>query len=71
VSPNSELVFSREFFKYGDVPVIIEVEYESLNLTPRFAVYAVRDTSPTKTPMVKSMGFGYRSAGASLERTNG
>lgn len=71
VSPNSELVFSREFFKYGDVPAIIEVEYESLNLTPRFAVYAVRDTSPTKTPMVKSMSFGYRSAGASLERTNG
>jgi hypothetical protein len=65
VTPDSEIQFSREFFKYGDQPAIITVEYDTLNIQPRFAVYVVRDSSVTRTPRLKSLGFGYRTGTAS------
>jgi hypothetical protein len=67
VTPDGQIVFSRDFFKYGDSPAVVEVEYESLDIKPRLAVFALR-TSSTRTPRVKGVSMGFRSAAAALER---
>lgn len=66
VNPNSEVILSREFFKFGDQPAKITVDYESLNIQPKFGVYAVRITSPTQSPIIKSLSFQFKEAGATI-----
>lgn len=66
VTPDSKIIFSREFFKFGDQPARIRVEYETLNIQPKFAVYGVRVTSPTQSPRIKSISFNFKEAGATI-----
>lgn len=66
VTPDSQIVFSRDFFKYGDQPATIKVKYESLNIQPKFSVYGVRVTSPTQSPSLKSITFNFKETGATL-----
>jgi len=68
VTPDSELVFNKSFLMYGDIPAKIRVEYETLDISPRFACYLVR-TNPTRSTRLQSLSFGYRAASASFERS--
>lgn len=59
---DNRIIFSREFFKYGDRPATIEVEYESLMIKPRIGLFALRSTTATSTPIVDSITLVWKRA---------
>jgi hypothetical protein len=64
-TPEGHLIFSRDFFAYGDIPAEIHVEYETLGINPRLAVYSIRP-SHTQTPLIHSISVGYSVANSSV-----
>lgn len=67
ITADSEIVFSKSFFRYGDQPAKITVEYESLKIQPRFGVYVLRVSSPTQSPTIKSVVFNYKENGHGVQ----
>lgn len=57
VTADNEIQFSREFFKYGDIPAQIEVEYLTLGLNPRAAAEVERGGSPTASSSITSFSL--------------
>lgn len=55
VTPDGELVFARDFFKYGDMPSSVKVEYETLGVGPRMSVEVNRATAPNASPSLRSI----------------
>jgi hypothetical protein len=68
VTSQGELVFSRDFFQYGDMPARIIVEYETLALEPRIAVQVNRSGSPSATPQLRSVSLHVQEGAASPKR---
>lgn len=58
VTPDGDIQCSRDFFKYGDQPATLTVEYETLGVRPRLEVAAYRSSGPTVTP--KLLGASMR-----------
>jgi len=50
VTPEGDIQCSRDFFKYGDIPATVTVEYETLGVKPRLKVESYRPSGPTVTP---------------------
>lgn len=55
IDSSNEIVFSREFFKFGDMPGTITVEVDTLNINPRIHTYLFRSGSYGYTPKLKSL----------------
>lgn len=55
VTTEGEIVFSRDFFRFGDIPAEIIVEYETLGLSPRVAVEVTRSGNPATSPQIGSI----------------
>jgi hypothetical protein len=70
VTQDNELVFARDFFKYGDIPAQIEVEYLSLDLQPRLAVEITRGGAPTSSTSIDSVSLFVREGSATPLRTS-
>lgn len=68
VNSDGELVFSRDFFKYGDIPARILVQYQTLGIQPRLGVEVTRSGSPAATPTLYNIGLRVRETAASLLR---
>jgi hypothetical protein len=59
VSESGELVFSRDFFEFGDTPAKISVEYESLKVAPQLIVDLSREgLLSTRSPILKGLAIG-------------
>jgi hypothetical protein len=58
ITPDGDIIFSRDFFTYGDLPAKISVEYETLGVAPRVEVSVVRSSGAHTTP--KLSGFNLR-----------
>lgn len=54
VTSEGDLVFSRDFFKYGDVPAEIVVEYETLGIEPRVCFEIARTSNPTVSSAISN-----------------
>ncbi len=65
VNSNGELIFSRDFFKYGDIPANIRVEYSSLAISPRVGVQITRSGSPAATPTIYNVSLRVREGSSS------
>lgn len=52
VTPGGEVVFSRDFFQYGDMPASVTVEYETLGIAPRLEISVYRPSGPTGTSRI-------------------
>lgn len=58
VNSDGEIIFSRDFFKYGDQPARrIKIECETLGLAPRVAFQVTRSNSPTASPTGVSLSL--------------
>lgn len=60
VTTDGEVVFARDFFKYGDIPAKIKVEYETLDVLPRLLVSVTRSGSPHATPSLSWVAMRVR-----------
>lgn len=60
VNTEGELIFSREFFKYGDVPAQISVEYDTLAIRPRVSVEIARTGYPSISPTINGISLRVR-----------
>jgi hypothetical protein len=60
VSNDNHVVFSRDFFAYGDLPAKITIEYESLKINPRVAVEVIRTGSSASTPTIYNVSLNVR-----------
>lgn len=60
VNSDSEIIFAREFFRYGDLPARIVVEYDTLNIAPRLGVQVSRASSPSATPTIHNISLRIR-----------
>jgi len=57
VTADNEVQFARDFFRYGDIPAQVEVEYLTLGLNPRAAVNVERGGSPTASSSISSFSL--------------
>lgn len=69
VTSDSQIVFSRDFFKYGDLPAQIIVEYYSLGLNPRAGVVVERGGSPTASNLIRSLSLFVKESSTSPTRS--
>jgi hypothetical protein len=60
VNSDGEIVFARDFFKYGDIPAKVQVEYQTLGIQPRLAVEVIRSGSPAVTPTIYNLSLRVR-----------
>lgn len=60
VNSNGELIFSRDFFRYGDIPARVSVEYQTLAIQPRVGVEVTRSGSPAATPTINNVSLRVR-----------
>lgn len=61
---------TSEFFKFGDKPGRIRVEYDSLDLQPRAAVEIVRSGSPTSSTAIDSFSLFVKESPPTPVRAN-
>lgn len=52
IHPDGYLVFAQSFHKYGDTPAKIEVNYQTLDISPRLIIDLTRGSFTNKTPYV-------------------
>lgn len=69
VNSGGEIVFAREFFKYGDQPASVLVEYDTLGISPRVGVSLTRGGSPSVSATVYSLSLKTKERSSSLERS--
>ena len=60
INSDGELIFARDFFRFGDVPATINVEYQTLGIQPRLGVEVVRSGSPAATPTINNLSLRVR-----------
>jgi len=65
-----DVVFAKDFFKYGDIPAQITVEYESLNISPRMAVEIIRTSSSAATPNIHTLTLKVQEGSSTPIRSN-
>lgn len=69
---NNELVFSTEFFEYGDNPARITVDYETLQVVPRLFIDMTRAYCiSTRTPKISSVSLCARERQQLLRQSGG
>lgn len=64
VTSDNYLQFARDFFKYGDIPAYVQVEYDTLALTPRCSVEVLRSGAPTSSTSISSFSLMVKETGA-------
>lgn len=65
VTADNELQFARDFFRHGDMPAQIEVEYLTLGLNPRAAAEVERSGSPSASSSIASFSLFVKEGAAS------
>jgi hypothetical protein len=60
VNSDGELIFARDFFRYGDIPARVSVEYQTLAVQPRVGVEITRSGSPAATPTINNVSLRVR-----------
>ena len=60
VNTDGELIFARDFFKFGEMPAQISVEYDTLAIQPRLAVEVTRSGSPAVSPTIYNVSMRTR-----------
>lgn len=60
LNSNGEIIFSRDFFEYGDIPAKITVVYQTLAIQPRMSIQCTRSGSPSATPTICNMSLRVR-----------
>ena len=60
INSEGEIIFSRDFFRYGDIPATISVEYDTLAIQPRVGVEVTRSGSPSATPTISNVSLRVR-----------
>ena len=68
VNNSGKIFISRDFFKYGDMPAEITVEYETLGVFPRVAVELQRPGIPSTSPVIMSTTINILEGGSSTYR---
>ena len=68
VTSEGSIVFARDFFRYGDLPARITVEYYTLGIAPRLAIEVTRPSSPSASPALKSMELRVREGSSAPTR---
>lgn len=70
VNNDGDLIFARDFFRYGDMPAKISVEYQTLAIQPRVAVEITRSGSPAVTPTIYNVSLRVRESSPLPTREN-
>lgn len=60
INSDGELIFARDFFKFGDIPAKVSIEYETLAIQPRLGVEVTRAGSPASTPTIQNLSLRVR-----------
>lgn len=60
VNSDGEIIFARDFFRYGDIPAAVFVEYETLAIQPRIGIEITRSGSPAATPTISNVSLRVR-----------
>jgi len=57
VNSDGELIFARDFYRFGDTPAQIKVEYETLGISPRLGIEVTRQGTVATTPIIKNISL--------------
>jgi len=60
VNNDGEVLFARDFFKYGDIPGNIIIEYETLGISPRVGIQVIRAGSAAQSPSIYNVSLKVR-----------
>lgn len=69
VNNHGQIQFARDFFRFGDIPAEITIEFESLRISPRLGVEVQRPNISTVSPYIHGLSFQTRETGSIPIRT--